>query len=129
LTSLAVLCVTLAVMVPSASAAPKSAVSDPRLALDQSDPHLGGVVTFTAKYPTRVKSPRIAVRCYSSDGTMIYAEAGAYDHSFLLGGASSDWLRVGGPAHCTGELFYFVWNGTKPQQYYSLAWASFDAAG
>jgi hypothetical protein len=126
---LAVLCLILAVVVSTASATPKSAVSDPSITLDQSDPHLGGVVTFTVRYPTKVKSPRVAVRCYSADGTLIYAEAGPYDQSFLLGGASSDWLTVGGPAHCTGELFYFVWNGNQPQQYYSLAWTSFDAAG
>ena len=96
--------------------------------LNQVDPHLGGDVTFTATYPDQVKDPRIAVRCYQ-DGVMTYAEAGTYDHVFLLGGGWSVWLEHGGPADCTAELFYIVWNGNNPQEVFSLAWTSFHAAG
>jgi hypothetical protein len=100
-----------------------------RITVEQTDPHLGGIVTFDVEYPSQVKYPRVAVRCYGSDGSLLYAEAGSYDHAFLLGGAGSDWLRQGGPAHCTAELFYFANKGSQPQQPYSLAWSSFDAEG
>ena len=98
------------------------------IAVNEAAPHLGGQVTFTATYPDQVKYPRIAVRCYQ-DGVMTYAEAGTYDHVFLLGGAGSDWLRAGGPASCTAELFYIIWHGNNTQEVFSLAWSSFDAAG
>ena len=98
------------------------------ITLNQVDPHLGGDVTFTVTYPDQVKDPRIAVRCYQ-DGVMTYAEAGTYDHVFLLGGGWSVWLEHGGPANCTAELFYIVWNGNNPQEVFSLASTSFDAAG
>ena len=98
------------------------------IALNEAAPHLGGQVTFTVTYPDQVKYPRIAVRCYQ-DGVMTYAEAGTYDHVFLLGGGWSVWLEHGGPAACTAELFYIVWHGNNTQEVFSLAWTSFDAAG
>ena len=99
------------------------------ITLNESAPHLGGQVTFSVTYPGNIKNPRIAVRCYFADGTMGYAEAGPYDQAFVLGGGSSDWLRLGGPASCTAELFYIIWNGNNPQEFVSLAMTSFDAAG
>jgi hypothetical protein len=101
----------------------------PSIAVQQPDPHLGGTVTFTVTYPREVRYPRVAVRCFGADDSLIYAEAGAYDHAFLLGGAGSDWLRQGGAAHCTGELFYFSSKGSQAQEVRSLAWTDFDAAG
>jgi hypothetical protein len=98
------------------------------ITLNQVDPHLGGDVTFTVAYPGQVKDPRIAVRCYQ-DGVMTYAEAGTYDHVFLLGGGWSVWLERGGPADCTAELFYIVWHGNNTQEVFSLAWTSFQAGG
>ena len=98
------------------------------ITLNEADPHLGGPATFTVTYPAQVKYPRIAVRCYQDD-SMVYAEAGTSDHVFLLGAAGSDWLRSGGPASCTAELFYIIWNGNNPQEVVSLAWTSFGAAG
>ena len=96
--------------------------------LNETDPHLGGTITFTTTSPKSVKSPRIAVRCFQNE-EMTYAEAGTYNHAFLLGGGWSKWLEVGGPASCTAELFYFIWHGSNPQEYYHLAWTSFAAAG
>jgi hypothetical protein len=101
----------------------------PGIVLEQSDPHLGGLVTFAVTYPREVRYPRVAVRCFGADGSLTYAEAGSYDHAFLLGGAGSDWLRQGGPAHCTAELFYFTSKGSRPQEAHSLAWTDFEAAG
>jgi len=100
----------------------------PSITLNEADPHLGSAITFAVTYPSQVKYPRVAVRCYQ-DGSMVYAEAGPSDHVFLLGGASSDWLRVSGPASCTAELFYIIWNGSNTQEVVSLAWTSFSAAG
>ena len=100
----------------------------PVIGLNETAPHLGGQVTFTTSFPTSVKSPGIAVRCYV-DGVMVYAEAGATTHAFLLGGAGSDWLRMGGPAFCTAELYNIVWNGNNQQEFTTLATMGFDAAG
>ncbi len=98
------------------------------ITLDQAGPHLGGYVTFSVSYAGNVKSPRIQVMCYQ-DGALVYGEAGPADQSFLLGGASSTWLTNGGPASCTADLFYIVWNGNNPQQVFFLVSTSFDAAG
>jgi hypothetical protein len=110
------------------AAKPGSSPPPAGITLNEADPHLGGYVTFTSTYPKTVKNPRIAVRCYQN-GAMGYAEAAPYDQAFLLGGAWSDWKVAGGAADCTAELFYIVWNGNNPQQYYTLAWTSFHAAG
>ena len=114
----------------SEAASPKTtaATTTASIKLNESNPHLGSTVTFTTTYPKSVKYPRVAVRCFQNE-TMVYAEAGTYDHAFVLGGASSDWLRAGGAASCTAELFYFIWHGNNPQEYYNLAWTSFNAAG
>jgi hypothetical protein len=90
-------------------------------------PALGSVVAFDAGYPTTVKTPRYAVKCYQ-DGTLVYAEARNIDESLLLGGGGSDWLRSGGAATCTADLFYFTYKG-QVQTYHWLASTDFAAAG
>ena len=112
----------------STASAGKLAATTSSITLNQLDAHLGGNITFTVSYPDKVKSPRIAVLCYQG-GVLVYGEAGAFDHVFVLGGAGSDWLRAGGAASCTAELFYITWNGNNPQQWTSLATTTFDAAG
>jgi len=107
---------------------PDPAPTTSSITLNQAGPRLSGEVTFTVTYPDQAKYPRIAVRCYQ-DGVMTYAEAGTYDHVFLLGGGWSVWLERGGPADCTAELFYIVWHGSNTQEVFSLAWTSFQAAG
>ena len=95
--------------------------------LDQSDPHLGTTVTFTVSVPSSVKAPRVSVTC--SQGTsLVYGEAGAFDHAFLLGGASSVWLQVGGAAECAVDLFYWDYVG-QHQVYVWLASTAFSAGG
>jgi hypothetical protein len=90
-------------------------------------PSLGSAVAFLTGYPSKIKNPRIEVLCYQGSD-LVYGEAGSVDHSFLLGGASSGWLRVGGAAACTVNLFYF---GTHAghQTYNWLASTSFSAGG
>jgi hypothetical protein len=95
--------------------------------LAASQPSLGSTVAFDAGYPKTVKSPRIAVKCYQ-DGALAYAEARTVDGSFVLGGAGSDWLRSGGAASCTADLFYFTYKGNV-QTYHWLASTDFAAAG
>jgi hypothetical protein len=90
-------------------------------------PTLGSSVAFATGYPKAVKNPRVAVKCYQ-DGVLVYAEAGTVDDSFVLGGASSDWLRSGGAANCEADLFYFTYKGNV-QSYHGLASTTFDAAG
>ncbi len=94
--------------------------------LAASRPSLGSTVAFDAGYPRTVKNPRVAVKCYQA-GTLVYAEAGTVDDSFVLGGGGSDWLRSGGVASCTADLFYFTYKG-KVQTYHWLASTDFDAA-
>lgn len=98
------------------------------ITLNESTPHLGGTVTFTTTGVDKIKSPRIAVRCFQGTA-MGYAEAGPADQAFLLGGAWSLWLTAGGPASCTAELFYIVWSPNSPQVFVTLATTSFNAAG
>jgi hypothetical protein len=109
-----------------AAIAGKAAPAPSAIDLNQTDPHLGGEVNFSAAYPRDVKYPRIAVHCYSG-GTLTYAEAGPYSAWFVLGGASSDWQRSGGGADCIADLFYFTSKGKEPQQYSLLASTSFTA--
>jgi hypothetical protein len=98
------------------------------LTLNESGPHLGGTVTFTATYPKSSKNPRIQVMCYQA-GVLVYGEAGAYDQSFLLGGGSSLWLTNGGPASCIADSFDLVMNGNNMQEVTWVAETTFDAAG
>src|SRR6266508_136669 len=90
-------------------------------------PSLGSEVAFATGYPTNVKNPRIEVLCYQGT-TLVYGEAGSVDHSFQLGGASSTWLRVGGSADCTANLFYFGTHAGR-QTYNWLASTTFSAGG
>jgi len=123
----------LGMLAGSAQAAPDITSS---LALNEMDPHLGGTVTFTATYPQHYEhlDPRVAIRCYQN-GVMVYAEAGPWEQAFVLGGASSGWLRAGGPASCTAELFAITWPGhpcknmPKLQVVETLAWTEFEADG
>ena len=105
---------------------PKTAFT-PSLTLDQTDPHLGSTVTFTVTSPRAVKAPRVSVTC-SQGTTLVYGEAGTFDHTFLLGGASSLWLELGGPSDCTADLFYWDYVGQQ-QIYVWLAQTTFTAGG
>jgi hypothetical protein len=97
------------------------------LSLNESNPSLGNWVTFSSDYPSNTKNPRIQVMCYQ-DGNLVYGEAGAPDHSFELGGASSDWRRNGGSASCKADLMDLYSTG-QGQQVEWLSSYEFDAAG
>jgi hypothetical protein len=105
---------------------PKTALPS-SLTLDQTDPHLGSTVTFTVEAPRSVKAPRVSVMC-SQGTTLVYGEAGTFDHAFVLGGASSLWLELGGPVDCDADLFYWDYVGQQ-QVYVWLANVTFSAGG
>jgi len=107
-----------------------SSAASPSISLNESNPALGSSITFNSSYASSVKNPRIQVMCYQDNGaTLVYGEAGSPDHSFLLGGAASQWLWNGGPASCKADLFDLIWNGNNMQQVDWLASKTFDAAG
>lgn len=88
-------------------------------------PMLGNSVTFAAGYPSTTKNPWVSVMCYQGS-TLVYGEGGGPTAAFVLGGASSLWLSVGGSATCTAELGDLYWRGGH--QYYTyLATTSFGA--
>ena len=90
-------------------------------------PHLGDWVNFQVTFPKSVNKygVRIQVICYQN-GNLVYGEAGPYTQSFLLGGGSSEWLRMGGAADCTADLYYWSYNGG--QKFNWLASTEFAAA-
>jgi hypothetical protein len=95
-------------------------------ALDSSWPALSDAVAFGATYPKNTKNPWVSLMCYQ-DGTLVYGAGGKVDQTFVLGGASSDWVRVGGGADCTAELGDLYWKGGY--EYYTyLAQTAFTAA-
>jgi hypothetical protein len=88
-------------------------------------PTLGSAVGFAAGYPSTTKNPWVSVMCYEGS-TLVYGEGGGPTHQFVLGGASSVWLGVGGTANCTAELGDLYWRGGH--EYYTyLATTSFSA--
>lgn len=101
---------------------------------------LGATVTFAvADIPKNTKNPRVEVLAYQA-GVLVYGEAGSVAQAigdgsdplgysgFLLGGAGSDWLTNGGPAHCVANLFTF--DKVKGEQVQTiLASCEFEAAG
>jgi hypothetical protein len=88
-------------------------------------PTLGSAVGFAAGYPSTTKNPWVSVMCYEGS-TLVYGEGGGPTHQFVLGGASSVWLGVGGSANCSAELGDLYWRGGH--EYYTyLATTSFSA--
>lgn len=98
------------------------------IVLNQSGVRLGDSVTFTSVYPSTAKNPRVQVIC-RQNGVTVWATADAPTASFLLGGASSDWLSTGGAANCEADVFDLSWSGNSPQQVTMYATTFFDAAG
>jgi len=90
-------------------------------------PSLGLWVTFTATYPKKMEhyGIRVQILCYQNGGELVYGEAGPHDQPFLLGGASSEWLRRGGEADCTADLYYWTFGGG--QQFHWMASTTFHA--
>lgn len=96
------------------------------LALNELSPSLGDEVTFAYAVAQLPKSanPRIQVLCYQGD-VLVYGEAGPAWQVFLLGGASSPWLQVGGAASCVATLYY--WQFHPRQVFHHLASITFEA--
>jgi hypothetical protein len=90
-------------------------------------PHLGDSVSFTANYPSSLAARGISIQlnCFQN-GDLVWVSAGYADRSFLLGGTSSPWLELGGPATCRAELYYWSTNG---QKYNALASTEFETLG
>ncbi len=130
-----------------------SSTSGSSIKLDQSDPYLGGQVSFTTTYPrlhdNTVKFPRVEVRCYQdvngngtitttgpSDPDFVYGEAMSADKNYniqingqagiTLGGSSSKWLTRGGAATCNADLYYF---STSSQYIVLAATGNWQAGG
>lgn len=85
-------------------------------------PHYEGTVTFNSAGTSKLKNPRIYVRCYQN-GVLVYGEAGGASDTFTLGGGWSLWVaNGGGSAQCWADLYYFKtgnheWNGSGQQEY------------
>ena len=87
--------------------------------LDQTDPHLGDWVTFTAS-----GGSRISVACYQGGvGDMVYSADQAVGTAFLLGGTTSTWKTTGGSALC------YAWLYQRNLSSGASASTSFTAAG
>ena len=106
----------------------KTTDAEATIQLNETNPHLGGNVTFATTFSKKVKNPRVSIRCYQSE-ELVYGEAGSYNHTFLLGGAGSKWLTNGGSASCVADLFFFWWPGNHPQEVHWLSQTSFEAGG
>ena len=98
------------------------------ITINEASASLGGVVTFTSDYPRSAKNPRISVRCWQA-GTMVWASSGGVSDGYVLGGAVSDWIRAGGAAECTADLYDLGWNGASMQEWTWLAGTTFAAGG
>jgi hypothetical protein len=98
------------------------------ITLNESDPHLGGTVTFTTNVAKLAGSewPMVGVAC-SQSGTLVYGQLDTPDASFLLGGNSSLWLQSGGSADCVATLYAYSFSGGETIR--TLASTSFGAAG
>jgi len=77
-----------------------SAATTSSISLDQADPHLGDLVTFTTS-----DGRLITVACYQDGVGMVYAAEQPVGTEFLLGGTDSAWLTNGGGALCYAWVY------------------------
>jgi hypothetical protein len=131
-TRVVLLAVSLALVFAAAALAAKSnggsTAGPSTIVLNQANPRLGDTITFTSSYPSTAKNPRIDVTC-TQNGAMVYADAGAPNNAFVLGGYASVWTGVGGAASCVARLYDLTWKPNTPQQVTMYASTTFDAAG
>lgn len=133
----------LALLVGSASAIAAPPVDSGTLTLLTPAPSLGQPAVFEYTLAGHVnecpnggtnKCARIQVVCdqpvspINPDG-VVYGEAKPAIHPtvFVLGGGSSEWLQVGGPASCIATLYY--WDFHPQQTFVPLASVSFTSDG
>lgn len=69
------------------------------IVLDQADPHLGDIVTFTT-----TGGVMIALYCNQGLGNDVFYVSQPVGTPFLLGGTASPWLTTGGGATCYADL-------------------------
>ena len=98
------------------------------IVLHQSNPYLGEWIDFVTTYPGTVKNPRVIVNCYQNDA-LVWGEVGLVTDSFKLGGDSSPWVEIGGPASCYADLENLIWHGHNMQEWDWLAGADFEVTG
>ncbi|MBA3877351.1 MAG: hypothetical protein C0498_10500 [Anaerolinea sp.] len=75
---------------------------------------LGSSVTFTTTVGdlTGTEYPLVYLACYStSSGALVYGQLDLPGTVFVLGGGSSDWWQVGGPANCVAHLYAYGTHG------------------
>ena len=68
--------------------------------LDQTDTHLGDLVTFTTTGGSWIK-----IQCHKSISEPMWGAEGPTGTSFVLGGDSSIWKTVGGSVSCVANLY------------------------
>ena len=88
------------------------------ITLNQTDPHLGDLVTFTTN-----AGSLITVACYQDGVGVAFAAEQPTGSAFLLGGANSLWQSRGGSAVC------YAWVYTRSLGDGFLAMTSFAAGG
>jgi hypothetical protein len=104
----------------------------PSLTLRESDPHYGGLATFSVTYPEMRWSPRVRVLC-RQNGEVVY--------QYSQGPGGDPWApqfhlwdavwaaHGGGPANCEADLYYYTWRGHEQTGVVYLAHREFTAAG
>lgn len=99
------------------------------ITINQTDPHLGGSVTFTTSVSGLAGGEwaMVGVSC-SQSGTLVYGALDTPEATFLLGGGSSLWLQRGGEADCVASLYAYGWKGGQ-ESIRALASVSFHASG
>ena len=104
------------------------------ITLDQENPSLGDVVTFTIEtsLPEKCKANG-GPRCYrievigSQDGVQVYLNDANHGQQVLLGGGISDWVTNGGPADCVATLYTYT--DFNPVTRFDIASVAFAAGG
>ncbi len=112
---------------------PHAASTTPSIALVETGPHFGGVVSLAMSYPAMRSTPLVRVLCFQGDQTV-------YQYS-QWGGGSDPWVpsftlwsdtwdsNGGGPADCVADLYYFTYQGQTQTGVVYLAHTEFTASG
>jgi hypothetical protein len=106
---------------------PSEAGSGPSITLNEPDPSLGDLVSFSVE-GVETRDLRIEVMCYQG-AELGYMETGPYDNRFELGGGSSVWRSNGGDADCVANAFHYTYAGKVQTGIEVHATTTFHAAG
>jgi hypothetical protein len=104
------------------------AAASATIALDQTPPHYGDVVTFTVAAGSVREDLSVWLHC-DQGGSTVFQFVGLAADRFPLGGpgVSSPW--AGGPATCVADLYYYTLRGQTQTSLVTLASTTFDVAG